>query len=140
MQLAAKWFLSLTTCSATSMCVQDFPPRLQPITRDLITVSSADKGEASEIQPSLDNKVSGCWDAAGHPAGQSSSFPSPCAVMQLVPRRRKSPTEEGDVGGLRTFLGKTTHKAASAAPEKGNEETLGMLRGYGGGGFPAPWP
>lgn len=42
----------------------------------------------------------------GSQRGSSPSSPSPRPAVQLVPRRRKSPTEEGDVGGLRTLLEK----------------------------------
>lgn len=42
----------------------------------------------------------------GSQRGSSPSSPSPRPAVQLVPRRRKSPTEEGDVGGLRTLLKK----------------------------------
>lgn len=95
-------FLPDNLLSHFHACTRISLPNLQPLTRELITASSTDK--VSEIQPSPDNKVLGCGGCCWAPSG-AAAWP-PRASVQLVPRRRKYPTEEGAVGGLRTLLQK----------------------------------
>lgn len=70
----------------------------------------------------------------GAQRGSSPSPPSPRTVVQLVPRRRKSPTEEGDVGGLRTLLKKKKRKKScfSSSRERGHGGTgkAQRIRGF----------